>query len=36
MVMLAKLPQPENAEPPIDITEEGMMTLVKLLQFRNV
>ena len=32
MVTLAKLLQPENAESPMDVTEDGMMMLVKLLQ----
>jgi hypothetical protein len=35
MVTLVKLLQPENAEPPIDVTEEGMVTLVKFLQSEN-
>jgi hypothetical protein len=32
MVTLVKLPHPENALSPIDVTEDGMLTLVKPLQ----
>ena len=32
MVTEARLVQPENAEPPIEVTELGMVTEVRLVQ----
>ena len=35
MVTLVKPEQPRNAQPPIEVTELGMVMLVKPLQSRN-
>ena len=35
MVILARLMQPEKAEPSILVTELGMVTLVRLVHFRK-